>query len=58
MTEARIVTTSQGESRIAHDAVHAGEGLDRDVGDAEEDAGRRAEHDAVVVVRSAEALAA
>ena len=36
----------------AHRAVHAGEGLDGDVGDAEEDAGRGAEHDAVVVVRA------
>ena len=38
-------------------ADHAGERLDRDVGDAEEDAGRGAEHDAVVLDRGADARA-
>ena len=51
------MTISHGETQDAHDAVHAGQRLDRDVGDAEEDAGRGAEHDAVVVVRRAEVLA-
>ena len=46
------------EDRQEAVAGDAGERLDGDVGDAEEDAGRAAEHDAVVVVRGAEARAA
>ena len=54
-----MATASQGERIDAEEAVvEAGERLDGDVGDAEEDARRAAEHDAVVVVGRAEARAA
>ena len=49
---------SHGEEMIGADAVGAGQGLDRDVRDAEQDAGGGAEHHAVVVVGHAEVLAA
>ena len=50
MTDATIVTASQGEPRIAADAAGARERLDGDVGDAEHDPGRGAEEDAVVLM--------
>ena len=53
-----MATSSQGERIDAEEAVvEARERLDGDVGDAEQDARRAAEHDAVVVVRGAEARA-
>ena len=48
---------SHGEVRIAERPADAGERLDGDVGDTEEDAGGGAEHDPVVVVRGAHARA-
>ena len=58
MTEARTVTASHGRAEDADDAAGAGEALDGDVRDAEEDAGGGAEHHAVVMVGHAEVLAA
>ena len=53
------MTSSHGLTSAEDAAVadQAGEGLDGDVGDAEEDAGRGAEHDAVVLDRGADARA-
>ena len=52
ITEARMQVTSQGDSRPASPSspTGAGERLDGHVGDAEEDAGRGAEHHAVMLV--------